>query len=45
MHQREFGIFPYMSGNVEPRSVVALDGDRLILGGPQGGRVEWQRVH
>jgi hypothetical protein len=45
VHHREFGIFPYMAGNVEPRSVVALDGDRLILGGPQGGRVEWQRVH
>ena len=45
IHQREFGLFPYMTGNVEPRSVVALDGDRLILGGPQGGRIEWQRVH
>jgi hypothetical protein len=45
LHQREFGVFPYISGTVEPRSVVALDGDRLILGGPGGGRIEWQRIH
>ena len=44
VHKREFGILPTMSGNIEPRS-VALESDRLTLGGPQGGRVEWQRVH
>jgi hypothetical protein len=44
-HKREFGIVPYMTGNVEPRSVLALDGDRLILGGPHEGRIEWQRIH
>jgi hypothetical protein len=45
LHHREFGVFPSMSGTVEPRSVEALDGDRLILGTPRGGCVEWERVH
>jgi hypothetical protein len=43
-HRLEFGIQPDMSDTVELRSVV-LDGDRLILQSPNGGHLEWQRVH
>jgi hypothetical protein len=44
VHHMEFGVFPSMSGRVDARSVV-LDGDRLILGTPRGGQLEWQRVN
>jgi hypothetical protein len=43
IHQREFGVFPRVSGDVT-RS-VALDGDRLILSSPSNEQAEWQRVH
>jgi hypothetical protein len=43
IHYREFGVFPNLTGNVEPRSVV-LDGDRLTLRTPGGAQLEWQRV-
>jgi hypothetical protein len=42
IHHIEFSILPSMSGRVEPRAVV-FDGDRLILGSPRGGHIEWQR--
>jgi hypothetical protein len=44
-HHIEFAGVPSVDGSVQPRTVVALDGDQLILGGPQAGRIEWQRVH
>jgi hypothetical protein len=43
IHQREFGVFPRVSGDVT-RSVV-LDGDRLILRSPANEQAEWQRVY
>jgi hypothetical protein len=44
VHGIEFSFFPSMGGSVEARSVT-LDGDRLILGSPRGGHIEWERVH
>jgi hypothetical protein len=42
VHHMEFGFLQAQSGRVEARSVV-LEGDRLILGVPNGSRFEWQR--
>jgi hypothetical protein len=45
IHNIEFHLLlPSWSGLVETRT-VALDGDRLILSGPRGGQLEWQRVN
>jgi Lipocalin-like domain len=44
VHNVEFSIYPTINGPIEPR-LVLLDRDRLILGTPGGGHVEWQRVH
>ena len=44
IHHMEFGIFPSLSGRIEPRSIM-LDGDRLILGTPLSGQFQWPRVH
>jgi hypothetical protein len=43
-HHMEIHFIPSVTGRVERRSVV-LDGDRLILGLPNGAQTEWQRVH
>jgi hypothetical protein len=43
VHHREFALVPDLDGRDDVRSAV-LDGDRLILGTPQGWTLEWQRI-
>jgi hypothetical protein len=44
IHFIEFSVRPSLDNSVEARSVCSM-GDRLILGTPTGGQLEWQRVH
>jgi hypothetical protein len=44
VHNIESSLYPNATGSVERRS-VELDGDRLLLGLPNGAQIEWQRVH
>jgi hypothetical protein len=43
VHHVEFAVLPGWNGRVVPRAVV-LDGDRLMLGSPPTGLLEWERI-